>query len=210
MRLAIKKKILIPLVFVFAAITGGFFWWWKYYETPPEKWAEAEYSKPEDYVVIETPEGTVVENKKAGLSFKVPEGWKVEKPPGEVRDFIRLYSPGAREKSVLILESECRIVPDVQYITASIKTIENALLRDMWAPYLVSTKIIEISNREALRYVAESSELSFYRMAILVPIKNVFPLKNNKVYSFVLDSALQDKEWCLQEFEKFLETVSIE
>ena len=36
------------------------------------------WSQKEDYVIKETPEGKFVINEKAGLSFKVPKGWRVE------------------------------------------------------------------------------------------------------------------------------------
>lgn len=205
-----NKKFLPIVILVLLLVVGGVFWWRQTQETPPEEWEKAEYSKSEDYVVKETAEGKIVENKKAGLSFRIPEGWRVEKPPPGVRDFIRLYSSKAEEKNILIIEKGCRIVPDVQYITASIDTIREELAKDIWKPYLISTEIIKIDTQESLKYIAESPELKFYRVGVGIPVRSIFPFKKNKVYSFVLDSAFQDKEKCLEIFNEFLKTISIE
>jgi len=72
-----KKKIIISIfviLFLILVAGGGFFWWGK---------REIKGS-PEDYVIKETAEGKIVENKKAGLTVKVPEGgrqkrWKWRK-----------------------------------------------------------------------------------------------------------------------------------
>ena len=199
-----KRKIFVLGILVLLLIGGGCFWWWKYYETPPEKWDEAKYSKPEDYEIIETPEGTFVENKKAGLSFKVPEGWRVEK---KNKKQIFLFSSGAIEKNLYIMETGCRIFPVVLYnINTSIETLREELNKSMWRPHLVTIEVINIDGHKALKYTAESSE--FYRIGVSVPIQN-FIFTKSRVYSFGLDSAPKDKEKCIQEFEQFLNTISI-
>ena len=58
-----KKKIIIALVLILIAL-GGFFYWQN---------REIKGS-PDDYVIKETAEGIFVENKKAGLKVKSPEG----------------------------------------------------------------------------------------------------------------------------------------
>jgi len=62
----LNKKIVIPIIIVVLILVGGGFFWWQ--------WREIKGS-PDDYVIKETPEGKIVENKKAGLTVKVPEGW---------------------------------------------------------------------------------------------------------------------------------------
>ena len=72
-----SKKIVISIVVILILVGGGFFWW---------QGREIKGS-PEDYVIKETKEGKIVENKKAGLIVKVPEGWiekKIELLEGSV------------------------------------------------------------------------------------------------------------------------------
>jgi hypothetical protein len=51
-------------------LAGGFFYWWQGREIK---------GSPEDYVIRETTEGKIIENKKAGLTVKAPEGWGARK-----------------------------------------------------------------------------------------------------------------------------------
>ena len=64
-----NKKIIIPAFVILLLIVGGVFWWQK---------REIKGS-PEDYVIKETEQGKIVENKKAGLIVKVPDDWEVQK-----------------------------------------------------------------------------------------------------------------------------------
>ena len=94
-----KKKIVIPLIFVSifflgAAITGYAHWWVR----------NCKKGSVDDFVIKETPEGKIVENKREKLTFKIPDGWKIEK------DSLG-YEPGTEEEWRVNLYS-----PDIEYI----------------------------------------------------------------------------------------------
>src|SRR3989344_6781874 len=104
------KKFLIPIVIgIILILVGGFFWWQK---------REIKGS-PKDYVIKETGEGKVIENKKAGLTVKAPEGWEIKKIEIE-EGAIAFYPPDImvdwkEGKIVLPLKKGCRIETSVGY-----------------------------------------------------------------------------------------------
>lgn len=194
---------------LFLILAGaGFFCWWEFYETPPEKWDLAEYSRPEDYAVIETPEGQKVINEKAGISFMVPEGWILN----EIFDYsnqLFLYSPDSIEKNIYIMEKGCRVVPATIFIKTNFNDLETNLKKSMWGKYNPSTEILNISGKPTFKYIVESAESEFYRIGISIPLRTLFPF-GGRLHSFGLDSAIEDRENCIQEFENFLQTIVIE
>lgn len=202
-----KKKVFIPLLALLAA--GVFFYWWQFYETPVEKWHLARSSRPEDYLAKEVPEGIKIENEKAGLSFVVPTSWIVKKPAEGIIDSIRFYSPGATEETILIMESGCRIIPDVLDIKTSLATLDEETAKgNLWNKYSLFAEIIKVGGYKTLKRPAASSDLNFYHLEVLVPVKSINPFKN-RVFSFVLDSSLAEKDDCSAVFNNFLNTVVI-
>lgn len=209
-----KKKFIIIAVIVLLLLAAGFFYWWtQIRETPPKDWDIAESSPPEDYIVKETPEGKIVENEKAGLTFKIPEGWELKKP--EHTTFISLYSPGAVENTIIWLKNGCRINLEVRYVTADIEAIKTQLKSGVWSNLPTNKnqyEIIKLNDRVVLKniveYQKEESDFYHYHVSVYIPIKNL--MSKNKVYSIELTTSLKDKEKCSREFDKFLETVSID
>ena len=65
-----KKIVFLIIIILLLIIAGGVFWWWQKREIK---------GSPEDYVIKETAEGRIVENRKAGLIVKVPESWEVKR-----------------------------------------------------------------------------------------------------------------------------------
>jgi len=202
-----NKKIFILIIAVLVLIFGGFFYYWQFYETPPEKWDEAEYSKPEDYLVVETPEGIIVENKKAGLSFRVPEGWRVERP--EYGNYIAIYSPNAigraREGRI---ENGCEVIIEIMNIKTSIKTLEKRLkeLHKKWE-YPEEYEIVVMKGHKGLKNVTGIPAFNLYGIGVHLPIKELFG--KSRLYYLSISSDLENKEQCAQEFEQFLKTISI-
>lgn len=85
-----KNKIVIFIIVILILAIGGFFWWWqgqkvqrekieKEKEVPKEEVEEKIIESFGDIIVKETQEGKIVENKKEGISMKVPEDWEVNK-----------------------------------------------------------------------------------------------------------------------------------
>jgi len=208
--MVVNKKIVISKVIIIVVLimaASGFFCWREIKETPPEDWLLAESSSPEDYIIKEAPEGNFVENKKAGLSFKIPEGWRIEKP---LYLGVRLYSPDGVEWRTAFMQSGCRIIPNVTEITTSIETLEKELRKNnfLLSPSLDTYEIIKVANRKALKNVVEEKEkLNTYQVRIYIPTKDLF--SENKLYSLELTTTPNDAGQCIQEFDKFLETILI-
>ena len=194
------------VVFLICLILAGtaIFYYWEYYETPVEKWDEAEYSKPEHYIEKQTDKGILIENKKAGISFMVPSGWRVEKE--KYLDYIALFSQGAEEES-FIVKNGCKIKAEVRNIKVSLASIEQALRigHKSWGD-IDQYEIIVVGRHRALKNVTGITSLAQYYVGIHVPVKNML---GNKVYSFGVNANIQDQEECTQAFEQFLKTVVI-
>ena len=196
-----KKKILIPIfvVLFLAVVGGGFFWWWQRREIK---------GSPQDYAIKETSEGTIVENKKAGLTVKVPEGWEAEK--------IELFKEGSVVIQTSDIEGEeakgvvspplargCGIEITITYKALNFEEIKEEAkeIHRMLVPISEEFEEVIINNKKALKNTWES-KANGPMIAIYIPA-------GNKVYTFILAWVPNDKNRCIQEFENFLETVSI-
>ncbi len=193
-----SKKIVILVVFVLLLIIGGVFYWQK---------IRTIKGSPDDYVIKETAEGTIVENKKAGLRMKVPEGWQVEKI--EVMEgSVVFYSPdaeGVRTGKVRPpLKKGCLIETAVAYRKMSFSKIKEEIEEGHKWLAIVSDvfKMIGVNNYPALKNTYDCLELG--------PSIDVYIPLDSKLYDLGISVAPGDKERCFQEFDKFLETVSIE
>jgi len=205
-----KSKILFIAILIIVSLSslGGIFLLLGR-ETPPEAWSQAEMSISDDYIVKEHLDGVVIENKKVGLSFKVPKDWKVERPSTGVLKSIRINNPGAVEKSPAIMADGCRIIPVVLYLNTNTQAIKREVEISIWNSYLSEIKEKKVNGKDGLIYIAESSDLSFFRSEILIPVKATI-FSRGKVYSLALDAALKNKDKCVQEFEKILDTLVID
>jgi len=196
-----KKKIFIPIfvVLFLAVAAAGFFWWWQGREIK---------GSPEDYVIKETSEGTIVENKRAGLVVKAPEGWEAEK--------IELFKEGSvviqtsdiegeEAKGVVVppLARGCGIEITITYKALNFEEIKKEAKEIHWmlVPILEEFEEVIINNKKALKNTWES-KANGPMIAIYVPT-------GSKVYTFTLAWVPNDKNRCIQEFENFLGTVSI-
>jgi len=197
-----KKKIIISIIIILLLIiAGGVFWWWQSREIK---------GSPEDYVIKETEEGRFVENKKAGLTVRAPEGWEAERIEFEegAVDFSSsdLEADWKEGKLVLPLKKGCRIQASVAYeklnfVDIKIKANYSYVLMGMKS---VNFEEITINNHNALKSVFDIEEGgSGVGMSISIPA-------DDKVYGFSVVWGAGEKENCIQEFNKFLETVSID
>ena len=191
------KKNLILGLFILLLIIGGVFCWQK----------REIKGNPEDYVIKETEEGVFVENKRAGLVVKAPEGWKVEK----IEFFegsIAFYMPeteGRTEDDMIKapLEKGCAIGSAVTYKKMNFDKLKEEV-KEMHAGLgilLEEFEIITINNQQVLKNTFDSKFIG--------PSIGIYFLSKGKTYSFALYWASDEKEQCIQEFDKFLETISI-
>jgi len=192
-----SKKIVIPIVIVLLLIAGGFFWWQK----------KEIKGSPEDYFIKETTEGKIIENKKAGLIVKVPEGWEAKKIEF-LEGSIVLYTQdieGKKQNEMVSppLKKGCGIEIAVGYKKMNFDEMEKEI-KELHAGLGIKSEEFEvttINNQQVLKNVFDS--------VVLGPAIAMYFTHTNKLYSFCLYWALDEKERCIQEFNKFLETISI-
>jgi len=197
-KLGNKKITIFIIILALLLITGGVFWWWGEREIK---------GSPDDYVIKETVEGKIVENKKAGLTVKIPDGWEVERVEFE-EGATNFYSQDAevelREgKIVLPIKSGCLIQFNVVYEKMDLEQIkEEARYTHYWLDS-VSEEFEEITvkNCSAIKNTFDTQKTG-PGIGIYIPIKN-------KGYAFYFYWGPEEKEKCAQEFDKFLETVEI-
>jgi len=193
-----KKIVFLIIIILLLIIAGGVFWWWQKREIK---------GSPEDYVIKETAEGRIVENRKAGLTVKVPEGWETKKMEAE-EGLMVFYSPDIKgelqnDKIIPPLENGCIIHANVAYEVMDFTSLKlqakyNLALLDVESEEFEE---VMISNYQALKTTADTKKIG---PAIGVDIPH-----KDKTYSFLLIFTPNDKDSCIQEFDKFLETISI-
>ena len=199
-----KKLVVLTIVVIIAGLGAGFFYYWNYYETPVEKWSDADYSPAEDYKIIENNEGVFVQNKEAGISFKVPDGWRVEKKDHGA--YIALLSPEAEDK--IFLDKGCKITADVRYVKVNIETIKEVLKEGHkdWGGK-DNYEIIALSGYQALKNESEIAKANQAGISIHVPVKK---LSSHYVHFVGLMSNVDNLDFCKEVFEDFVKTVSIQ
>jgi predicted GNAT family acetyltransferase len=193
-----KKIVSVSIIFLIVLFGGLFFWWQDNKEIK---------GSPDDYVIKETEEGIFVENKKAGLIVKAPEGWetkKIEKKEGSI--VIQTSNvEGERVDEVMVppLVEGCGIETAVTYKALSLEEIKKEVEKIHWAlaPIYEEFEEIVINDRKALKNMWESKTRG--------SMVSVYISNDSKVYSFTLIWAFDEKDICIQEFDEFLETVSI-
>ena len=194
-----KKIIFLGLIILLILVgAGGFFWWWQNREIK---------GSPEDYVIKETAEGKIVENKRAGLVVKVPEGWETEKVKFE-EGAINFYSPDIEielreEKIVLPIKKGCLIQANVVYKKMDFEQIKEEV---KYTHYWLGIKSEEFEEITIKNYPAIKNTFDTHKEG---PGMGIYLPRNNKGYAFYLRWGSNEKERCIQEFDKFLETISI-
>lgn len=195
----LKLKFIIPLLVILILAGGGFFWWQN---------REIKGS-PEDYVVKETDQGKIVENKKAGLTFEVPEGWKETKVKDiEGGSFViqTLDIEGKKFNDIVMppLTKGCGIEIGINYKRLAFEEIEQSA-KEVYLRLGATDQKFErtmINGKEALKNTVDT-QYAGPMIGVYVPI-------DNEVYIFTLIWSPNEKEECIKQFDNFLETVSIQ
>lgn len=201
----LNKKVIV-LVFVILFLVGGGIFWWNtnIRETPTDKWIEAKMSRGEDYKIKETANGKFVENEKMGLMFKIPDDWVIENDSPSM--FYTSDMELSEERSD-ILKKGCRVNVYGGYIKTNLATLEKFINEDFTKLSSVikvdQSSKTELSNYPALRYEYNAESLEMIYISVNLPFQN-------KLYKILLSSSVQDGQHCKAEFDKFLETVSIQ
>ena len=152
----------IIIVFLLISLGGVFFFSDKLglsdetdYDSTPTQW-----SQEKDYIIEETNEGTIVTNKTAGFSFKVPNGWTVEGKKG-IRTgeyWIDILSPETEFKrdefgNTIRLLKGCGIRLNTLYDMDEEERLKNAVTAYTMNPELMSDReeLIHISGYSSLK-----------------------------------------------------------
>ena len=208
-----EKKIIILIIVIFVLIlgVGGFFYLWQGRMAQKAKEIEKREEVAEekvietfgDIVVKETPKGKIVENKKEGISMKVPEGWILQLPT-DVQEPVSFYSPelvqGEQGEEYM-----CKIETSVSDGPMDINALQKKWQEETREWYTVikdEYSVINIQRYQALKNISETVEGGF---SINIAIST-----ENKLYSFVVYSYPQYKEKCSKKLDEFLGEVSIE
>jgi hypothetical protein len=195
-----NKKVLIGLVFILVLVVGGFFYY--------KQINKVIIGLPSDYVIQDTSDGKIVKNERAGLIVRAPVGWvtqKIEFFEGSIV-FNTQNIDGRLENEIVKppFNKGCAIETAVVYKRTNIDSLKEEIKEIHIGLGIKSEefKEITINNDSALENNFDSQ--------LLGPASVVYFFKSNKIYSFALYWAPDDKENCVQQFNKFLETISID
>lgn len=189
----IKKLVIFVLSSVLIAAIVGFFYYYYFYQTPPEKWDLADYSPSEDYIVTTKNGETRVENKKAGISFIVPDEWDIERVGGQVQ----LLKKGTviNSENPYIIDSGARILIVQLFIKTTLHAVESELRNNsIWGEHITKIDIEKVGGHDVLSYKSEIENINLYHAAYLMPVSKV--LKNPYLLSIGIDCNLLEKEIC--------------
>jgi len=195
-----KVKVIFIIVVLLILLAGGFFYYWKNKEIK---------GTPEDYIIKETAEGKFIYNKKAEFTAEIPENWAAKKMgtnDGLEEGAIVLFSSDTEKElqKALPLKKGCLIFLKTLYEKLDLAEIK------MEAMYTHSTWMVEsqefeettINNRQVLK--------SMFNTLATGPGVGIYIPQNNKTYWINLFWEVDQKEECIQMFDNFLKTISIE
>jgi uncharacterized membrane protein len=194
---------LIILTFLILVV-GGIFLWGNFSKEAEEWLPGVRYESPENYVIKDTTEEIIVENKSAGISFKVPNEWTADKEQIGIDEWIvNVSSPEAEVDEYNFLTKGCGISIAVMYhkltIDAAKERIEDPerFSDEISGDY----EIIEISGHSALKTILENPEWG-QSVTIEIPVED-------KIHMFDTMFLPEETSRCSQAFEEFLAGVSI-
>jgi len=194
------NKVIFIVVVLLILLAGIFFYYWQNKEIK---------SSPDDYTVEETVNGKFVYNKKARFNVEIPEDWTIKKMginDGLEEGAVVLFSSNTEKElqKALPLEKGCLIIFKTLYEKLDLTEIkmEAMYAHSIWILESQEFKETTINNRQAL-------ESTFNTLAT-GPGMGIYIPQNNKTYWINLFWAVNQKEKCIQTFDNFLKTISIE
>jgi hypothetical protein len=194
-----RKSFVFGLIIILILLLGGFFLWQNRKIT----------GSPDDYIIKETIGKKNVYNKKAGINIETPENWtikKMEADDGLEEGAIVLFSPEAEKElqKALPLEKGCLIFLKTLYEKFNLDEIK------MEAMYTHSTWMAESQEFEEITTNNHQALKSMFNTIATGPGMGIYIPQNNKTYWINLFWAVDQKEECIQTFDNFLKTISIE
>lgn len=168
-----KKFAIIGGVVLLLVLGGGMFLFLSNKQKQSEFVAKpTQWSQAGDYQIKEIPgQQTVVTNKKAGFSFKVPEGWSIKRENyGEDEyflSFLSIDSEFQKDKNGTIsslLAKGCGISIDILYQEIEFNNLNTRIAYTKEKPVQTNSRkeqILQIDSHPALEVVSESNDPRF-------------------------------------------------
>jgi hypothetical protein len=206
-----SKKIYFLLIVVILLLivvgVAGFLFWQKLKPTPIEDFDTAKISPRRNFEVKEEAGRKVIENKKDGLRFSVPQDWILKEDVLKGASDFMIYSPDAEVGEIkLIITKGCKVSSLIAQIRTDIDKFE-AYSRKKELKGSLNNKyervyIGENKNYQGINNYFDLPELNMFVSVVDIPF-------GSRLYEINLNAAMQDKERCLKEFDEILKTVSI-
>jgi len=199
-----KKKIIVLVVFfVIAAAIGGVFYWWENIRlTPPEKWDTAKFNQSKDFIVTDTPNGKLVEDKKEKIKFLLPTDWT--KASEDNIGGIIFLGPDSAMAANFIVSKGCKVFAMATEAKTDMQTLGQALRqRFSWSSIEnLQFTTTTIANHKAIRNSFDETKMKYAVNAVHIPTSRA-------IYDIVLETTEQDKTQCETVFENALKTLVI-
>ncbi len=202
-----EKKFYFLIILTFLImIFGGIFLWSKYSQEENGWLPAVRFEPPENYVFVDTDQGKIVKNEKAGISFNVPDKWTVDKENVGLDEWIvNVSSPDAEAGKDDSLIKGCGISAWIEYDKVTAHLIEEKIKDPDWFSGEISGgySALKVNNQPALKTVLENPK---WGQAVSIEIP-----ENDKIYKFDTRFLPNDaeKDNCSQEFEEFLKGILI-
>lgn len=199
-----KKNYLFISLGIFVLAIISVLMYWGFSEDSGRVTPGVRYEAPKYYVIKDGPDGKIVENKHAGINFKAPEGWNVEKKEiGPDEWIVNFFSQDAIMNESGLLTGGCGISTLIEYheIT-SIDVMARINNPEKYSEEVGGNQeIIEISGQKSLKTTYDRLELGM-TVIIQIPVED-------KIYSFDTLFLPDEKERCSALIDEFLKNISI-
>ncbi len=199
-----KQFYFLIILALLVMLVAGIFLWSDFNKQAEESFPGVRFEPPENYIIKETSEGTIVENKIAGISFKVPDNWTADKEEIGIDEWIiNILSPDVEVNESGLLIEGCGISSWIEYD----KVRADIIRWRIEDPERFSAEIsggyesTEISSYPALKTVLENLEWG-RSVSIAIP-------RGDKIYIFETRFLPEETGECSQLFEEFLKGISI-
>lgn len=211
-----QKKLIIGIVAVLFVVGGIFLWQQQKKQYSAEPITPTKWSQAGDYKITETPEGTLVENQKAGFSFKVPEGWATENRAGSLLGeyVFNMRSPSAKFEGdesgneEAFIRGGCVISLETEYQKSTVDSLKIMMSQLQEVPK-DSQRIVQIATYPSLQtnfFPPPSKYLDQFGNTITIET----PVGGERVVRFGIRYLPKDEIECRSSWDRFINTLTLE
>jgi len=199
-----KKFYFLFLLGFFVLAIVGVLLYWGLREDTERVTPGVKFEAPKYYVIKDGPDGKIVENKHAGITFKAPTGWNVEKKEiGPDEWIVNFNSPDITTNESGLLASGCGFSAWIEYHEATFRSVVNRINDpERYSKEISGTyEVLQIDKFSALKMVL--SREGFGKIAsIQIP-------KDGKIYKLDTMFLPGEEQRCSGAFDAFLAEISI-